>query len=81
MTQISETIVTEAIFSDGVLKPVTPLALSNDQRVKVIVQAISKPAPSERAEALQQLFEDMDKMDFYLEGSLPSREELHDRSV
>ncbi len=73
--------VTEAIYSQGVLKPVSPLMLANNQRVKLIVQPVARLSPVEREAALRRLFEGMDRMDFYLEGPLPSREELHDRRL
>jgi len=73
--------VTEAIYSDGVLKPVTPLALPNDQRVQVIVRAVPGLSAPNRAELMRQLFEDMDQMEFFLEVPLPPRETLHDRGL
>jgi predicted DNA-binding antitoxin AbrB/MazE fold protein len=73
--------VAEAIYAEGVLKPVSPLALANNERVKLIVQPVSRLSPAEREAALRRLFEGMDKMGFYLEGPMPSREELHDRRL
>jgi predicted DNA-binding antitoxin AbrB/MazE fold protein len=79
MTQVSEAIVTEAIYSDGVLKPVAPLALANDQRVKVTVQSLQPVEDDKRSAALEEMLRDMEESTLHLTGSLPSRDDLHDR--
>lgn len=69
----------EAIYLEGVLKPVTPLTLVDNQRVKLIVEPVASLSPEERQLAWQRIFEDIDRSQLRVEGPLPSREELHDR--
>lgn len=71
--------VTEAIYSDGVLKPVSPLDLLEQERVRVIVQQLDEPPASERSAALDELLRDAAESTLHLTGRLPTREELHDR--
>jgi predicted DNA-binding antitoxin AbrB/MazE fold protein len=71
--------VTEAIYSRGVLKPAKDLGLAEDQRVRLIVETV-EDKPEDRAAALARLKAGIEKMQFFSQGPLPSREELHDRS-
>jgi predicted DNA-binding antitoxin AbrB/MazE fold protein len=72
---------TEAIFSDGVLKPVEPLGLREQQRVRITVEEVEAepPTEAERAAALKQFFENADRMGFRSKGPYPTRDELHER--
>lgn len=71
---------TEAIFENGVLKPVEALDLRERQRVRITVEEVAEaPTESERVAALQQFFENADRMGFRSEGPYPSRDELHER--
>jgi predicted DNA-binding antitoxin AbrB/MazE fold protein len=73
--------VTEAVYSQGVLKPVEDLGLREDQRVRLIVETVDdKAADCDRGAALVRLKAGIAKMQFFSQGPLPSREELHDRS-
>ena len=73
--------VIEAIYSGGVLKPVEKLALPETQRVRLIVQPLSKEGDNYRsAAALQRLLVGIASMQFFSSGRLPTREELHDLS-
>ena len=71
--------VTEAVYSQGVLKPAEDLGLREDQRVRLIVETVDDKAV-DRAAALARLKAGIAKMQFFSQGPLPSREELHDRS-
>jgi len=71
--------VVEAIFSHGVLKPLDPLTLPEDQRVRLVVEPISQPGKEDRAEAIAQLRAGIAQMNFHLTGPLPTRDELHER--
>ena len=73
MTQI-----TEAIYTDGVLKPTDDLLLRNNQRVRLIVETVDEPS-SDREAAVARLKAGIAGMRFFSDGPLPSREELHDR--
>jgi predicted DNA-binding antitoxin AbrB/MazE fold protein len=73
MTQI-----TEAIYTHGVLKPTGELDLRDDQRVRVIVQSLDEER-EDRAAALVRLKAGIAGMQFFSDGRLPSRAELHDR--
>ena len=71
--------VTEAVYSQGVLKPAEDLGLREDQRVRLIVETVDDQAV-DRAAAIARLKAGIAKMQFFSQGPLPSREELHDRS-
>lgn len=71
--------VTEAVYSQGVLKPAEDLGLREEQRVRLIVETVDE-TPKDRAEALARLKAGIAKMQFFSQGPLPSREELHDRT-
>lgn len=71
--------VTEAIYTQGVLKPLERLNIPDQQRVRLIVQPISGPTTADRDAAIQRLRSGIKRMDFQLGGCLPSRDELHDR--
>jgi predicted DNA-binding antitoxin AbrB/MazE fold protein len=71
--------VAEAIFSHGVLKPIGELRLREQQRVRLIIDALSPADDADRGAALQRLRDGIAGMAFSLNGPLPSRDELHDR--
>jgi predicted DNA-binding antitoxin AbrB/MazE fold protein len=70
--------VTEAVYSSGVLRPVEDLALTEGQRVRLIVELIDD-RPADRAAALARLKAGIAAMRFFWNGQLPSRDELPDR--
>jgi predicted DNA-binding antitoxin AbrB/MazE fold protein len=74
MTQI-----TEAIYTQGVLKPATDLNLREQQRVRVVVETM-EDAPGDRDAAVARLKAGIASMQFFSNGPLPTREELHDRT-
>jgi len=69
----------EAIYTDGVLKPTAELPLRDNQRVRLTVETIDEPN-MDREAAVARLKAGIASMNFFSEGTLPSREELHDRS-
>jgi len=80
--------VVEAIYEDGVLKPVEALELREQQRVRVTIEPLDgreKGGPpnagteDQRGAAVQRLFEVMDQSTLSLTGPLPTRDELHER--
>ena len=73
MTQI-----TEAVYTDGVLRPLGNLSLREAQHVHLIVEPIGD-APTDRPAALRRLLAGIENMQFFSAGKLPSRDELHDR--
>lgn len=73
MTQI-----TEAVYTNGVLKPTGTLELQEQQRVRVIVEPLDERS-EDRASALARLRSGIETMQFFSQGRLPAREELHDR--
>jgi predicted DNA-binding antitoxin AbrB/MazE fold protein len=73
MTQIID-----AIFTEGVLKPVEELHLREAQRVRLIIEPLDGP-PRDRDAALKKLLTSLHSMQFFSEGKLPNRDELHDR--
>ena len=70
---------TDAVYSQGVLKPAEDLGLREDQRVRLIVETVDDQ-PVDRAAAFTRLKAGIAKMQFFSQGPPPSREELHDRS-
>ena len=73
MTQI-----TEAIYTHGVLKPTAELDLREHQRVRVTVETLDEQG-DDRAAALARLKAGIASMQFFSNGQLPARAELHDR--
>ena len=71
--------VTEAVFSKGVLKPAEDLGLREEQRVRLIVESVDERT-DDRPAAVARLKAGIATMQFFSQGPLPSREELHDRS-
>jgi predicted DNA-binding antitoxin AbrB/MazE fold protein len=72
--------VTEAIYTEGVLKPVEALALREAQRVRLVIESLDDDADrEERSDALQRLRAGVEGMSFFSRGKLPNRDELHDR--
>jgi predicted DNA-binding antitoxin AbrB/MazE fold protein len=74
MTQI-----TEAIYTHGVLKPTTDLDLREQQRVRVIVEPIEE-STRDRDAAVARLKAGIASMQFFSNGPLPRRDDLHDRA-
>jgi predicted DNA-binding antitoxin AbrB/MazE fold protein len=72
-------LVTEAVFSKGVLKPVGTLQLREQQRVRLIIVPLDV-VQDYRTGALIRLRAGIAKTTFSSSGPLPSRDELHDRS-
>ena len=70
--------VTEAVYTHGVLKPTEELDLREDQRVRVIVEPLDE-RPADRAAALARLKAGIASMQFFSNGRLPTRAELHGR--
>ena len=75
----AKTQVTEAIFANGVLKPLNGLKLREQQRVRITVEAIEAPSETDRQAALQRLQQRIDRMNFRSAGPFPTRDELHER--
>lgn len=69
----------EAIFSHGVLKPLDPLELPEDQRVRLIVEPIADGNGKDRKAALERLIARLRRSSFSHGGPYPSRDELHER--
>ncbi len=72
--------VTEAIYSDGVLRPLARLTLREAQRVRLIVEPLDEPDRADRLAALERLLAGIASMHFFSIRRLPTRDELHDRS-
>jgi len=80
--------VIEAIYKDGVLRPLELVDLADNQRVRVTIEQFNGTAQAlpdmettvaGREAALQELFEEIEHMKFHLAGPLPTRDELHER--
>jgi predicted DNA-binding antitoxin AbrB/MazE fold protein len=70
--------VTDAIYSAGVLKPLSEISLHESERVRLIIER-KEPDPQSRRLALERLRAGIARMSFVRSGPLPSRDELHDR--
>jgi predicted DNA-binding antitoxin AbrB/MazE fold protein len=68
----------EAIYTGGVLKPTVELHLRDNQRVRLTVEMIEE-VNMDREAAVARLKAGIASMRFFLDGLLPSRENLHDR--
>jgi predicted DNA-binding antitoxin AbrB/MazE fold protein len=73
MTQI-----TEAICIHGVLKPAAALDLREQQRVRLIVEPL-EDCLGNRDAAVARLKAGIASMQFFSNGPLPTREDVHDR--
>ncbi|MGO9229920.1 MAG: antitoxin family protein [Bryobacteraceae bacterium] len=71
---------TEAVYTNGVLKPIEGLVLREAQRVRLIVEALDDdPDRADRPAALRRFLAGVEGMSFFSRERLPSRDELHDR--
>ena len=71
---------TEAVYTNGVLKPEEELGLREAQRVRLIVEPLDDDADrGDRPAALERLLAGIEGMRFFSRDRLPSRDELHDR--
>lgn len=71
--------VVEAIYTDGVLKPVEALDLAEQQRVRLTIETLDGHAPDWCEAARRELIEGFKRSRLRLEGPPPTRDELHDR--
>ena len=74
MTQI-----TEAIYANGVLRPIGQLELRDNERVRLIIEPVESSANGDRAAAMVRLRAGVKQMNFRHGGPYPSRDELHYR--
>ena len=77
--KVTMTQITEAVFTQGVLKPAVDLNLREQQRVRVIVEPIDDGL-GDRETAVARLKAGIASMKFFSKGSLPRREDIHDRT-
>ncbi len=77
------TLITEATFDGGVLRPDQRLRLREHERVRVIVQSLEHPSATARAEAVARLRAGIAKTGFRSPNDAahpyPARDELHER--
>jgi predicted DNA-binding antitoxin AbrB/MazE fold protein len=69
---------TEAVYSNGILRPVHDLGLVEGQRVHLIVVSVDE-RPIDRAAAIAKLRAATTEMQFRSSGKFPTRDELHER--
>ncbi len=69
---------TEAVYSQGVLRPVDDLGLTEGQRVHLIVELVDERTV-DRVAAIAKLRAATTEMQFRSSGRLPTRDELHER--
>ncbi|MFG0285521.1 MAG: antitoxin family protein [Phycisphaerales bacterium JB039] len=69
---------TEAIFTGGVLRPLEPLGLREQERVRITIESAPADATEQEA-ARQRMIEGFEKMRLRTNGRLPTRDELHER--
>lgn len=74
-SNVAETI--EAVYTEGVLKPLTELNLPDHARVRLIIEPIGAP-PRDRAAAVARLKAGIAGMRFLSDRRLPERGDLHD---
>lgn len=71
--------VVEAIYAQGVLKPVETLELAEQQRVRLTLEPIEASTSDERRAAFRRFQMSVEQGSFFLTGKLPTRDELHER--
>ena len=72
--------ITEAVYTNGVLKPKDELAVREAQRVRLSGETLDEDTGrGDRSAALQRLAAGIAGMKFFSSERLPSRDELHDR--
>lgn len=71
--------VIEAIYTNGHLEPVEPLDLAEHERVTLILRSREHRDAKPKAGAMDALLEGIMTSTFRSGGTLPTREELHDR--
>lgn len=71
----------EAVFENGVLRPVHPVSLPEHARFDVTVRARETlhGDAADKRRAWDRFFERADAMQFRSDGAYPSREQLHER--
>jgi predicted DNA-binding antitoxin AbrB/MazE fold protein len=79
MDQCNAKQVTEAIYTNGVLKPVDRINLREKERVRLTVERLEAAAAADRDTLLAKLRAGIERMNFRSRGPYPSREEIHDR--
>jgi predicted DNA-binding antitoxin AbrB/MazE fold protein len=70
--------ITEAVYTQGVLKPATDLNLREQQRVRVIVEPI-EDSLGDRDASVARLKAGIATMQVFSNGSLPRRDDLYNR--
>lgn len=71
---------TEAIFENGVLKPVEAMNFREGQRVRITVEEVgAKPSSADRESARQRFLAGVRRSRFKSNGPYPTRDELHER--
>lgn len=71
--------ITEAIYTNGMLKPAGDLGLGEQQRARIIVEPMEERC-QDREAAVARLKTGIASMQFSSNGRLPTRDNLHDRS-
>lgn len=69
----------EAIYTNGHLEPVESLDLPEQQRVRLTVEPLESKKEGAGDEAFRHFQESVEEGSFYLNGPLPTRDELHER--
>jgi len=76
---LTERQLVEAVYRNGVLKPLNPLNLQEEEQVRLIVEKLDSKSRPDRGVLLSRLRDGIDRMNFRSSGGYPSRDELHDR--
>ncbi|HEY3246441.1 MAG TPA: antitoxin family protein [Phycisphaerae bacterium] len=87
--------VVEAIYTNGMFRPLDELNLPEQARVELTVRSVEprprefvrngeqlpemEPTEAGREAALAELFEEIDRLNLQLRVRMPTREELHER--
>jgi predicted DNA-binding antitoxin AbrB/MazE fold protein len=72
--------IVEAIYADGVLKPLAALPFHEKQRLRLTIAAVDEQATSDHGAHLHELIDRLRRSTFSYGGPLPTREELHERA-
>lgn len=72
--------VVEAIYADGVLKPLAALPFHDQQRLRLTIETVDDRAAGKHEGHLHELIDRLRRSTLSYGGPPPTREELHERA-
>ena len=69
----------KAIYSNGLLTPLEPLPLKEQERVRITVQSLEDEPDGDREDSVRRFVDGARASRFCSQGSYPTRDQLHER--